>query len=54
MKNYDRIHARKPEGIENRRAFIVGGGIAGLSALLSLLKMDTCPARISQFMSNTL
>lgn len=31
MKNYDRIHARKPEGIENRHAFIVGGGIAGLS-----------------------
>jgi oleate hydratase len=32
MKNYDRIHARKPEGIDDRHAFIVGGGIAGLAA----------------------
>jgi oleate hydratase len=32
MKNYDRINTRKPEGIEQRHAFIVGGGIAGLSA----------------------
>lgn len=31
MKNYDRIHARKPEGIDVRHAYIVGGGIAGLS-----------------------
>jgi len=28
MKNYDRINTRKPEGIENRRAFIVGAGNA--------------------------
>ena len=32
MKNYDRVNARKPAGIENRHALIVGGGIAGLSA----------------------
>jgi len=24
-------HAPKPEGIENRKAYVVGGGIAGLS-----------------------
>ncbi len=32
MRNYDRVHPRKPEGIEERKAYIVGGGIAGLSA----------------------
>ena len=34
MRNYDRVHPRKPEGIENRKAYIVGGGIAGLSGSL--------------------
>ena len=34
MRNYDRVHPRKPEGIEERKAYIVGGGIAGLSAAL--------------------
>jgi Myosin-crossreactive antigen len=37
VKNYDRINARKPEGIEDRRAHIVGGGIAGLSAAAFLV-----------------
>lgn len=37
MKNYDRINARKPEGIEQRKAHIVGGGIAGLSAAAFLV-----------------
>ena len=32
MRNYDRVHPRKPAGIEERKAYIVGGGIAGLSA----------------------
>ena len=32
MKNSDRVHPRKPEGIEKRKAHIIGGGIAGLSA----------------------
>lgn len=38
MKNYDRVHPRKPEGIEERRAYIVGGGIAGLSAAAFLVR----------------
>ncbi len=38
MRNYDRIHARKPQGIENRKAYIVGGGIAGLSAAAFLVR----------------
>ncbi len=45
MKNYDRIHARKPEGIENRRAFIVGGGIAGLSAAAFLTEDGHMPGK---------
>ncbi|PJI07611.1 oleate hydratase [Clostridium pasteurianum] len=45
MKNYDRIHARKPEGIENRHAFIVGGGIAGLSAAAFLAEDGYMPGR---------
>lgn len=32
MRNYDRIHATRPAGIEHKRAHIVGGGIAGLAA----------------------
>ena len=32
MRNYDRVHPRKPEGIEERKAYIVGGGLARLSA----------------------
>lgn len=43
MKNYDRINARKPEGIESRHAFIVGGGIAGLSAAAFLTEDGHMP-----------
>lgn len=43
MKNYDRVNARKPEGIENRHAHIVGGGIAGLSAAAFLVKDGHMP-----------
>ena len=25
MRNYDRVHPRKPEGIDERKAYIVGG-----------------------------
>lgn len=32
MRNYDRVNTRKPEGIDSKKAYIVGGGIAGLSA----------------------
>ncbi|MGN1235227.1 MAG: oleate hydratase [Christensenellaceae bacterium] len=38
MKNYDRVSPRKPEGIEKRKAYIVGGGIAGLSAAAFLVR----------------
>ena len=38
MRNYDRVHARKPEGIEKRKAYIIGGGIAGLSAAAFLVR----------------
>ena len=30
-------HAPKPEGIENRKAYVVGGGIAGLSTAAFLV-----------------
>ena len=30
-------HPRKPEGIENRRAYVVGGGIAGLATAAFLV-----------------
>lgn len=32
MKNHDRIHTRKHESVDERKAFSVGGGIAGLAA----------------------
>ncbi|MGN0812477.1 MAG: oleate hydratase [Candidatus Coproplasma sp.] len=38
MRNYDRVNPRKPEGIEKRKAYIVGGGIAGLSAAAFLVR----------------
>lgn len=43
MKNYDRINTRKPAGIESRHAYIVGGGIAGLSAAAFLIKDGHMP-----------
>ena len=44
-KNYDRIHARKPEGIDDRHAFIVGGGIAGLAAAAFLTEDGHMPGK---------
>lgn len=38
MRNYDRVNTRKPIGIENRKAYIIGGGIAGLSAAAFLVR----------------
>ena len=35
--------ARKPEGVENRRAYIVGGGLAGLSAAVFLIRDGQMP-----------
>ena len=43
MRNYDRVHPRKPEGIEKRKAYIVGGGIAGLSAAAFLVRDAQMP-----------
>jgi oleate hydratase len=37
MKNFDRINAPPPEGIESKRAHIVGGGIAGLATAAFLV-----------------
>jgi len=40
MKQFDNIRAQKPEGIENRKAYIIGGGIAGLASAVFLI--DDC------------
>ena len=37
MKNYDRINALPPKGIERKKAHIVGGGIAGLASAAFLV-----------------
>ncbi len=38
MNNYQRIHTRKPDGIENKRAFLIGSGIASLAAAEYLMR----------------
>lgn len=38
MNNYQRINTRKPEGIENKRAFLIGSGIASLAAAEYLMR----------------
>lgn len=45
MRNYDRVHPRKPEGIESKHAYIVGGGIAGLSAAAFLVRDAQMPGK---------
>lgn len=45
MRNYDRVNPRKPDGIERRHAYIVGGGIAGLSAAAFLVRDGHMPGR---------
>ncbi|MGO9334993.1 MAG: oleate hydratase [Acidimicrobiales bacterium] len=44
MRNYDRINAPAPERIEGKRAHIIGGGIAGLSAAIALVTDAQMPA----------
>jgi hypothetical protein len=44
MRNYDRINARPPAGIEGKRAHILGGGIAGLAAAAFLVDDAHVPA----------
>jgi len=38
MGNYQRIHTKKPQDIENKRAFLVGAGIASLAAAEYLIR----------------
>jgi len=38
MNNYQRINTCKPEGIENKRAFLIGSGIASLAAAEYLMR----------------
>jgi len=38
MNNYQRITTRKPEGIKNKRAFLIGSGIASLAAAEYLMR----------------
>src|SRR5674536_184753 len=38
MGNYQNINTLKPEGIENKKAYLVGGGIASLSAAAYLIR----------------
>ena len=45
MRNYDRVHPRRPEGIENKRAYIIGGGIAGLSTAAFLVRDAQMPGK---------
>ncbi|MGN0298004.1 MAG: oleate hydratase [Lachnospiraceae bacterium] len=45
MRNFDRIRAHKPENIENRKAHIVGGGIAGLAAAVFLIDDGYMPGK---------
>jgi oleate hydratase len=44
MRNYDRINAPAPKDIDKKHAHIVGGGIAGLSAAISLVTDAHMPA----------
>jgi len=37
MRNYDRINALPPAGIERKRVHIIGGGLAGLAAAVFLV-----------------
>lgn len=44
MRIYDQIHTPAPEGINRKRAHIIGGGIAGLSAAIALVTDAHMPA----------
>ena len=42
--NYEAfVHPRKPEGVENKSAYIVGTGLAGLSAAIFLVRDAQMP-----------
>lgn len=42
---YTRAHARKPEGIEDKQAWIVGSGLAGLAAGIALVRDAQMPGK---------
>ena len=44
MRNYDRINAPPPKGIEHKSAHIIGGGIAGLATAAFLVTDANMPA----------
>ena len=52
MRNYDRINPRKPEGIENKHAYIIGGGIAGLSVAAFLVRDAQMPGKTLVSLNN--
>ena len=39
-------HPEKPEGVEKKSAYIIGTGLAGLTAAFYLVEMDRCLAII--------
>ena len=45
MKQFDNIRAHKPEGIEERKVYIIGGGIAGLASAVFLIDDCYVPAQ---------
>lgn len=45
MFNYEKIHTRKPDGIENRQAYLLGGGIGSLAAAAFLIRDGHMPGK---------
>lgn len=45
MKNFDRVRAHKPENIENRKGFVIGGGVAGLASAVFLIDDGYMPGK---------
>lgn len=45
LRIYDMVHTTKPEGIENKKAYIIGGGIAGLATAVFLTTEAQMPGK---------
>lgn len=45
MNNYERIHSRKPENIDERKAYMLGGGIGALAAAAFLIHDASMPGK---------
>ena len=52
MKFYDMTTPKKPVGIENKNAHIIGSGIAGLSAAVYLIQDAGMPGKILRSMNH--